>query len=1226
MLADVQQKGPTNGQATGRGVSNAAANRIKLAGRRSANDTWQVKPSWRYDMGEEAKEGGRCCRNSKFRLAMALLESLACWVKPAFPHSLVSTLLFKWSSRATIDILQRVIALDVSVAPRIVMDGNVIYAKKLEPLAVKVGDVCHNSCPNMDGDHGDDEQQREAHTPYYHVKERKVRDGTGNASDCKKSRSADMGKVRRPLTRRSAVKALSANENHNESRNFPLLVFSIEDRHSEGRQKRNECCQAKTDGLFPHKKGRPQLAFELTTKSKLGNRSFRKNRGRRLRRSPTSQPRRNVQDLLYTGLITPSRRHLNWKISPGVYRLTSDALKDGGVDELDISDLPRSGCGTPWSWSRIHSKKRHNLLKMAGMGMPCRLSDSLTKNLGRQDSSSTSESSSAVSETSFNTDSESLPLLEPNSPLQDYCKSQSESVSWEQNGKMHQESNGASYMEPVRPVIMRGDGKPAAVASGHLSLNQKYMPKTFHDIVGQNFVTQALCNALSRGKIAPMYIFYGPRGTGKTSCAQIFAAALNCLSVEGQRPCGTCIECESGKYSKIIEYNVGGKNGTRGVKTLMHDVIWSSSAHYSVYAVNECHTLTSQSWDAFLKVVNEAPRNVVFILSTSSLEHIPHEVASRCQKFLFSKIKENEIVRKLQSIATEENMEADAEAIKLIASTCDGSLHDAEMMLDQLSLLGQNISISLVQELMGLIPDNKLVDLLDFALSADTINTVRSLKELMVSGAEPLNLMSQLACLITSILAGGFQIPTEMQRCKFFRQELTKEDMERLRQALKTLSEAEKQLRDSSDRTTWLTAALLQFAPDQSYLVPRSSSNTTSVGQTPEGPSDTNGTQNLKPFSKRRPRSHSKHLTPTHMESGPGTTTECASNEMSDSSRFSLASSQAQVKAKTNQKPKGVRSTASEVRLQLSSTQTDDPGNTRAHITTLADQFDMEDVWQQFLDAVHSSSLRKFLMTQGKLASLSMSKGFAVAHLEFGQVTHTSRAMRSKTSIAYAFHCTLGYPVDVNICLAPMAAAMEDPKRQVSMGDQILRSSNGLWHSAMNAKPSLMDPKVTEDEHSPQPLAIMSSVYPLKPHQQSNPSRPVLSFEILELNNWNSDLLPPSKPAKQKQAETMIMYDCNKDDDDGDGDESKHETTSSLNIFRSGGSELGYTMAQEAHSAMVAAQQLEEETMKLESKTGTSCWNAPGSGDGHSKAKHLQRTSKRSGLLLSLCPCATSSH
>ncbi|MCO5550653.1 hypothetical protein L7F22_004142 [Adiantum nelumboides] len=491
-------------------------------------------------------------------------------------------------SSQALDILQHLIALDVGGAPRIVADSNAISTEKLASLAVKVGQVYPNLCANMYSGHVDGEQPREAQTPYYHVKGRKVRDGSGRASICKKDRSTNMGKVRRPLNSGSAVKAVSANsKQHADSRSFPLLVSNVVQSHSEGGPQKGRCGQERhSEGLqeqFLYRKGRPQLAFELTTKSKLGNRSLRKkNRDRRLRRSLTLKPRRKVQELLYTGLITPSRRQLNWKASPNANHPTSDALKDGGVDELDISDLPRSGCGTPWRWSRIHSKKRHNILKMAGMGMPCGLSDSLTKNLGRHESSSSCESFSGttdISETSFNTDSESLPLLEPNSPLLGYSNSQSESLPWEQDGKEHREANS---MKTGRPELIVGDGMPGAVASGHHSLSQKYMPKSFHDIVGQNLVTQALCNALSKGKIAPMYIFYGPRGTGKTSCAQLFAAALNCLSIEGQRPCGTCSECESGKYSKIKEYNVGGKNGTRGVKTLMHDVIWSSSAHYSV--------------------------------------------------------------------------------------------------------------------------------------------------------------------------------------------------------------------------------------------------------------------------------------------------------------------------------------------------------------------------------------------------------------------------------------------------------------------------------------------------------------------------------------------------------------------------------------------------------------------------------------------------------------------
>ncbi|GER28463.1 replication factor C / DNA polymerase IIIgamma-tau subunit [Striga asiatica] len=169
-------------------------------------------------------------------------------------------------------------------------------------------------------------------------------------------------------------------------------------------------------------------------------------------------------------------------------------------------------------------------------------------------------------------------------------------------------------------------------------------------------------------------------------------------------------------------------------------------------------------------------------------------------------------------IASKEDLEIDKDALKLIASRSDGSLRDAEMTLEQLSLLGKRISLGLVQELVGLISDEKLVDLLDLALSADTVNIVKNLRDIMESGVEPLTLMSQLATVITDILAGSYDFMKEGSRRKFFRHNaLSKEEMEKLRQALKTLSEAEKQLRVSNDRLTWLTAALLQLAPEQQY-------------------------------------------------------------------------------------------------------------------------------------------------------------------------------------------------------------------------------------------------------------------------------------------------------------------------------------------------------------------------------------------------------------------------
>nr|KYP50359.1 DNA polymerase III subunit gamma/tau [Cajanus cajan] len=364
----------------------------------------------------------------------------------------------------------------------------------------------------------------------------------------------------------------------------------------------------------------------------------------------------------------------------------------------------------------------------------------------------------------------------------------------------------------------------------HQSLTQKYMPRTFRDMVGQNLVAQALSNAVVKRKVGLLYVFYGPHGTGKTSCARIFARALNCNSSEHPKPCGFCNYCiahDMGKSRNIREVGPVSNFDFEGIMDLLDNMVVSQlPSHYRVFIFDDCDTLSMDCWNAISKVIDRAPRRVVFILVSSSLDVLPHIIISRCQKFFFPKLKDADIIYTLQWIATKEGLEIEKDALKLIASRSDGSLRDAEMTLEQLSLLGQRISVPLVQELVGLISDEKLVDLLDLALSADTVNTVKNLRVIMETGVEPLALMSQLATVITDILAGTYDFTKERRRRKFFRrQPLSKEDMEKLRQALKTLSEAEKQLRMSNDKLTWLTAALLQLAPDQQYVLPTSSDN-----------------------------------------------------------------------------------------------------------------------------------------------------------------------------------------------------------------------------------------------------------------------------------------------------------------------------------------------------------------------------------------------------------------
>ncbi|GLJ28707.1 hypothetical protein SUGI_0565810 [Cryptomeria japonica] len=527
-----------------------------------------------------------------------------------------------------------------------------------------------------------------------------------------------------------------------------------------------------------------------------------------------------------------------------------------GNEKSAVGNAPKKGCGIPWKWSKIHDRGK-SILDMAGRSLSCGLSDSATRKLEGLDSQSHSSShhepstaleTSDASSLSYDSDSESLPLLiEPSASQQSadtdaqggkfsgeldlYADHQ---VHVRQNNDIDSETRSTGN---IRHGRNRKGGGSSKYEERNQSLSQKYAPKTFRELVGQNLITQALINAVVKGKIAPIYVFHGPHGTGKTSCARIFSAAMNCHSMDQSHPCGQCHSCLAqslGRNSHVREIG--------GIGTLGYDCFQSSLnnvamhpqlSRYRVFIIDDCDILSSDEWNALYKVLDEVPWNTVFILITSKLDHIPHAILSRCQKYLFPKLKETDIVSKLQMIALREDLEIDNEVLNLIASRSNGSMRDAEMTLDQLSLLGQRISLSLVQELVGLIPDEKLVDLLDLALSADTVNTVKSLRELMEAGVEPLALMSQLATLITDILAGSYKLHKERHKRMFFHKHtLSKEEMNRLRQALRTLSEAEKQLLLSNDRTTWLTAALLQLAPDPSHKF-RSSSSGTSAIQSP---------------------------------------------------------------------------------------------------------------------------------------------------------------------------------------------------------------------------------------------------------------------------------------------------------------------------------------------------------------------------------------------------------
>lgn len=664
------------------------------------------------------------------------------------------------------------------------------------------------------------------------------------------------------------------------------------------------------------------------------------------------------------------------------------------------------------------------------------------------------------------------------------------------------------------------------------NLSQKYRPRVFEEVVGQNIVTQALSNAILRGKIAPVYLFQGSRGTGKTSAARIFAAALICTSPEERHPCGVCRECISvatGKCTEVKEVDAASNNGIERVKTLLEETISAPPlSRYKVFIIDECHVLTTETWNALLKILEEPPMNVVFILITTDPDRLPRTAVSRCQKFPFPKIKESEIVKRLQQLAGLENFEIDLDTLQLIASRSDGSLRDAETTLDQLSLLGQEINSSTVYELVGSASDERMLSLLDSALLADTVSTVRRARELVDSGVEPLSLMSRLATLITDILAGSFKF-SESQRKGFFRkQTLSEEKLEWLRMAMKTLSEAEKQLRVSNDRTTWLTAALLQLGPDRSCMFPTSCAGT-SVTQSPVALDDMgeNEAGDFEHMSSGRQTwdddgNHGQNVSSEMVSSKAEINGENRRHIPSNhEASWSMKRSNEMSSMKVPRKLPQDRSTHSR-----SSPRPPQPLEKQPYDEDLSDDFmedtnsgqmlsssKLDEIWCRVVEKCQPLPLRQLLHAHGKLISISMSEVDAVIHLEVSHPEHKAKCERSQKSIANVFKSVLGFPVEVKISLASLPAENELATRNwTPVGNYSVEQDSGRCTSKSAVQSERLPVKgysLSHWKHSGSGVSGMGSnpseAFPAIP--QASFGSPVKDSQYLDQtgSSWNSN-------------------------------------------------------------------------------------------------------------------------
>ena len=300
------------------------------------------------------------------------------------------------------------------------------------------------------------------------------------------------------------------------------------------------------------------------------------------------------------------------------------------------------------------------------------------------------------------------------------------------------------------------------------ALYRKWRPQRFADVVGQAPIVTALQNQIAAGRIGHAYLFTGTRGTGKTTCAKIFAKAVNCLDHSSPDPCCQCEVCkgiDSGAIMDIIEMDAASNNGVDDIRDLRDEVAYLPSVcRYKVYIIDEVHMLSTQAFNALLKTMEEPPEHVIFILATTEVQKVPVTILSRCQRYDFSRITADDIAGRLRYVAEQEKIELDPNAAQLIGRLADGAMRDALSILDTCAGVDNKVDEALVRRMAGVTDRGYLFEISDAIAARDSVAALEKIAALRQQSVDMRRLCMELAGhyrnLMLCALPGGTSLLT----------------------------------------------------------------------------------------------------------------------------------------------------------------------------------------------------------------------------------------------------------------------------------------------------------------------------------------------------------------------------------------------------------------------------------------------------------------------------------